>query len=140
MYGEDTDLCLRAAAVDETCLICPAAGIVHHGAQSDAVRADKVLRLFRAKAQLFEKHWRPGTAGFGLRLLDLYVFSRLVATGVLRRVAPARYAAGHAAWCEVWRRRAEFRPRQASPPGPHRADSRGLHPGASPGGCAPSRC
>ena len=107
MYGEDTDLCLRARRANSRCLVCPEARIIHHGGQSDRVRADKMVRLFRAKAQLVRKHWRPSTVWLGLGMLRLWPLSRAAALGLLRLARP-RLRETHAAWSEVWRRRAEF--------------------------------
>ena len=33
------------------------AEIIHHGGGSDRVAADKMIKLLRAKAQLYWKHW-----------------------------------------------------------------------------------
>lgn len=108
MYGEDTDLCLRAWKAGQKCMICPEARLIHYGGKSEDVRADKMVKLFRAKTQFFEKHWRPGTAWFGVRMLDLWAFSRMAALGALRCIRPS-CGAGYKAWREIWQRRGEFR-------------------------------
>lgn len=107
MYGEDTDLCLRARKLGYKCMICPDATLVHHGGASEPVRADKMVRLFRAKGQLFKKHWRSGTMWFGMRMLDLWAMSRMGAFAVISRCQRSRAASYHA-WRDVWRRRGEF--------------------------------
>lgn len=107
MYGEDTDLCMRATAAGYPCLHCPDAQIIHYGGKSDRIRADKMVRLFRAKAQLFEKHWPPHMVGFGIRMLQLWALTRTVATrGAMLLGRDCR--ASHEAWREIFRRRAEF--------------------------------
>jgi GT2 family glycosyltransferase len=130
MYWEDTDLCLRAGAAGRACLICPDAKLIHHGAQSDRVRSEKIIRLFRAKAQLVRKHWSPATRGLGVWSLNCYALSRLTALGLLRRLWPRRPALGesYAVWQEVWSRRGEF----AAP------TPAGSQPGAAPRPMAPS--
>ena len=61
------------------CLICPDAEIIHYGGASETVRADKMVRLFRAKTQLFSQHWDPIAFRFGIFTLDLWVLIRLLA-------------------------------------------------------------
>ena len=107
MYGEETDLCLRAWKAGHRSLICPDATLIHYGGKSERTRADKMIKLFRAKSQLFDKHWRPGMRWFGGAMLRLWAFSRVAATGVLCRVRPSQ-AATHDVWREIWRRRAEW--------------------------------
>jgi GT2 family glycosyltransferase len=107
MYGEDTDLCLRAWKAGYICMICPDAQLIHYGGQSESVRADKMVKLFTAKARLFEKHWRAGDVWFGLCMLDLWAWSRMVALGLLRHFRPGANA-GYEAWREIWRRRREW--------------------------------
>ena len=57
MYGEDADLCLRARMHGARPMVTAAAEIVHYGGQSDRVRPDKIVRLFRARRQLYTRHW-----------------------------------------------------------------------------------
>lgn len=57
MYGEDTDLSIRAWRAGSKCMLCPDVELIHHGGQSEKVKADKMVRLFQAKVRLFRKHW-----------------------------------------------------------------------------------
>jgi GT2 family glycosyltransferase len=116
MYGEDTDLCLRARRANSRCVVCPEARVIHHGGASDRVRPDKIVRLFRAKAQLVRKHWQPSTVWLGLGMLRLWPLSRAAALGLLRLARP-RLREAHAAWREVWQRRAEFMAPVTAPTG-----------------------
>jgi GT2 family glycosyltransferase len=107
MYGEEADLCWRAAKAGERCLICPDAQIIHYGGASETVRADATVKLFVAKARLFARHWsRPGR-WFGVRMLDLWAWSRMVVMGALIWVRPGR-AESYRTWRDVWCRRAEW--------------------------------
>ncbi|MBP7936273.1 MAG: glycosyltransferase family 2 protein [Phycisphaerae bacterium] len=101
MYGEDTDLCLRAGRLGSTCLICPDAAIVHYGGASEKVRADKMARLFRAKAQLIRRHWSPSLIPFGVAMLDLWALTRTAAFGLVSRLKP-EYRQAFKTWREVW--------------------------------------
>ena len=107
MYGEDMDLCLRARSLGLRCVTCPGATLIHHGGASETVRADKMIRLFLAKRQIFDRHWKPHAASFGVRMLVLWAGTRALAFSLLSRVQP-RYRAAAEAWGGVWRRRAEF--------------------------------
>jgi GT2 family glycosyltransferase len=107
MYGEDADLCLRVKAAGYQCLICPDARLIHHGGASEPVRSDKMVRLFRAKAQLFEKHWSRGAAWFGKRMLACWALTRTLALGVVQLVVPS-LRPSFRTWREIWRRRAAY--------------------------------
>ena len=107
MYGEDTDLCIRARKAGSTCMICPDAKVMHYGGQSEKARADKMIRLFRAKSQLFRKHWSHGEQRFGLAMLKLWAFTRMAALKLLSAGAPA-FEGSYQTWREIWHRRREF--------------------------------
>ena len=113
MYGEDADLCLRAHSLGRPCRITPGARLIHHGGASERVRADKMVRLFRARTQLYAKHWSPLGARFGHRMTDAWALTRRLALGALSLVQPGRRAAAKT-WGEIWSRRAEWDPRRAS--------------------------
>jgi hypothetical protein len=83
------------------CMICPDARAIHHGGQSDKVRTDKMIRLFRAKSQLFEKHWPGYQLPLGRAMLQTWTLTRLIGTFLLRRPS-------HQTWREIWRRRREW--------------------------------
>jgi GT2 family glycosyltransferase len=102
MYAEDADLCLRAGLLGARPLISPGATIVHHGGASERVRADKMVRLFTAKAQMFRMHWGRAKGWWGVRLLDLWALLRVVGLRVLRR------REAYAQWRDIWSRRASW--------------------------------
>lgn len=107
MYGEETDLCLRAARRGMACMVCPDAEIVHYGGASEKARSGKMIRLFRAKSQLYAKHWTPRTAWLGARTLDLWALVRLVAFAVGRPVGFGGRD-GLQTWRTVWANRQEW--------------------------------
>ena len=106
MYGEETDLCMRAAVAGVPRFINPEARLVHHGGASEPVRADKMIRLFRSKATLYRKHWSPIAAAYGVSMLKLWALSRLVAHWLRDRLA--RRSIRSQEWAQIWRRRQEF--------------------------------
>lgn len=107
MYGEEADLCLRAQHLGARCLICPDAEIVHHGGASERVRADKMVRLFEAKAKLFARHWGTLSRPLGVLGIDLWAASRMLGLAAMRRIRP-HHASAHEAWRAIWRRRNEW--------------------------------
>jgi GT2 family glycosyltransferase len=115
MYGEDADLCLRAREMGARPLICPEATIVHYGGASERVRADKLVRLFTAKAQLYRRHMRPLSARFSVAMLGLWALVRLVALSALALVRPSKREAAET-WRGVWRRRDAWRRPASAPP------------------------
>jgi GT2 family glycosyltransferase len=120
MYGEDTDLSIRVWKSGHTCLICPDARLIHYGGQADKVRPDKMVRLFRGKAQIFYKHWPKFFRNYGLAMLSLWAATRTMATGVLQSIKPEKRVS-YLAWAEIWQRRQEFdpaKPSKAVPPKP----------------------
>jgi N-acetylglucosaminyl-diphospho-decaprenol L-rhamnosyltransferase len=107
MYGEETDLCLRAAKLGYRCVICPEAQLIHYGGRSERARADKVVKLFRAKVQLFERHWPVGWIKFGVAMLQLWVVKRLIGSGLLTALR-LRERDEYDTWREIFRRRVEY--------------------------------
>jgi N-acetylglucosaminyl-diphospho-decaprenol L-rhamnosyltransferase len=107
MYGEDTDLCMRAWAAGAKCVICPDVTLIHHGGASEPLRADKMVRLFRAKAQLMEKHWRYLPILFGVQMLKMWAGSRTLMLGIFALLRPS-LRSSYVAWKQVWLRRSEY--------------------------------
>ncbi len=108
MYGEETDLCLRARGEGARPRMTPEATIVHYGGASEAVRWAKMVRLFCAKARLMGKHWGSFGRTVGVWSLGWWALTRLVATSVVGLTSSsARERA--AQWREVWKRRREWR-------------------------------
>lgn len=106
MYGEEADLCLRARKIGLRPAITPEATIIHHGGASETVRADKLVRLLRAKAELVKRHFAPGTRRAGLMLLAAWPLSRHLVLSVLSGTNHFREKA--TAWRAVWQRRREW--------------------------------
>jgi len=110
MYGEEVDFCLRAKAVGAKPMITPKATIIHHGGGSQTVRADKLVRLLRAKTELIVRHFPARSRLVALTLFRLWPLSRSVAYSVgayLKRDTQLRVDGGN--WREVWQRRREWK-------------------------------
>ena len=108
MYGEDADLCLRAAAEGAQPVITPDATIIHYCGASEKVRADKMIRIFKAKEQLIRIHWKPPATYLGLEMLRFSVLSRVMACSLLHFIFPKRLNNNSDSWKEIWRRRKEW--------------------------------
>lgn len=108
MYGEDWDLCLRARALGQRCLLCPGAEIVHYGGASEPVQAARIIRLLRTKALLFRKHWHKTSYILGLALLESWVLLRLAGFGLAFYLFRTR-SEEYGCWLGVWAARGQWR-------------------------------
>lgn len=103
MYGEEADLCLRAARKGWRPIITPEAQIMHIvGAASRSQGGKKVL-LAQARATLIRDHWPAGLVPLGLGLMWLWAALRVVASSVLGPLMGRRDA--QQAWKTVWQAR-----------------------------------
>jgi GT2 family glycosyltransferase len=106
MYGDEADLCRRAQTIGLRPMITPEAEIVHYAGASETVRADKLVRLYRALMTLIRRHFPPWQRPLARALLLATPLTRTLALAVL----PARVGRpGREAWRELWVRRAEWR-------------------------------
>lgn len=86
MYGEESDLCLRAKRLGYQPMITPDAQIMHLVGASTPKLSSKVVNLMRAKATLIRDHWGPFRRPLGIGLLWLWVANHRVASLVLRGI------------------------------------------------------
>ncbi len=110
MYGEEADLCLRAAKLGARPAVTPDATIIHYGGASEGIRSEMMVKLLAGKAALIKRHWPIRTGRLGLTLLSLWPLTRAVAlsfTGwVLRRSHLTEEAA---TWRRIWDQRERWR-------------------------------
>lgn len=105
MYGEEADLCLRAKEqLGAKPHISPEACIVHYGAASDQVKADKMVRLLSAKVDLVQKHFPAWQRPLAKALVQAWPFFRSLGFFVL---APTSERGRN--WRQIWHRRAEWK-------------------------------
>jgi GT2 family glycosyltransferase len=129
MYGEESDLCLRARAMGVRAAITPDATIMHLVGASFGHRADKTILVAKAKSTLVRRHWSPLTRWWGLLMLWAWAAGRRAATGVLAVMQPSRFAKKAAVWSEVWSRRHDWL--AGYPEGPRPVDDPARLVGAS---------
>jgi len=105
MYGEDADLCLRAAEMGWKLGICSEATLIHLGGQSERIRHDKLTRLIQAKADLIRDHFPKPKAYLALLLLSAWPASRFLAFLILRTVGCRGAEHSMNQWKQVWESR-----------------------------------
>jgi GT2 family glycosyltransferase len=109
MYGEEADLCLRGLAQGLRPMVTPTATMVHYGAASDTVRADKMVRLLSAKISLIQRHFGPVRGWMARQLLRLWPVTRAFALHAFATLTGRKQARVKAQeWDQVWRRRADW--------------------------------
>ncbi|MEL6915173.1 MAG: glycosyltransferase family 2 protein [Pseudomonadota bacterium] len=102
MYGEEADLCHRARhLLHARPHITPAASIIHYEGASEKVRADKMVRLNRAKVELIKRQFPSWQQSLARGLFALWPLSRRIILGALGRPSAKD-------WAEIWRRRREW--------------------------------
>lgn len=110
MYGEEADLCLRAAQQGARPAITPKATIIHYGGASEPARASKMVKLMAAKISLVQRHVPRRQQPLTRSLIIAWPLSRLLALSAIGLVVRShRIIAARKAWLEIWRRRDEWR-------------------------------
>lgn len=108
MYGEDSDLCLRARALGARPMITPEARITHFYGASTKLRSNKIAAVAKARATLIRDHWPAWQVPIGLGLMWAGAALRRVASGLGGRMfggAWIEWAQIHGA---VWDNRADW--------------------------------
>lgn len=100
MYGEESDLCIRATALGARPIITPDATIVHYGAASDTVKEDKHVRLFSAELMLYARHFSRLSSSTARWLMLAGTWGRAMSMRLLGR--------RESAWIGIWNRRKEW--------------------------------
>lgn len=105
LYGEDVDLCLRAASIGWQPVIAVGAGYTHVGGMTaDASHHRRVL-LHRGKVELYRRHLAPWQAALAVRALQIGALVR----GAAAVAAGTRLARRAAPWIELYRARQSWR-------------------------------
>ncbi|MCG8491229.1 MAG: glycosyltransferase family 2 protein [Sneathiellales bacterium] len=98
MYGEEADLCLRAAEAGYQPMITPKAEIMHLVGASSSRKADKLKLVAQSRVTLIKDHWWKPLVPLGLLLMFVWVFSRFAAVKFLK----PRNSASYETWTEMW--------------------------------------
>lgn len=140
MYGEDTDLSMRARAAGYRPTIVPTAAIVHHVGASSSNWAAKHVLVLRGKTTLARKHWTGWRQRLCLAMIVLGVALRALAD-LGSGLARGRPRARASDWRALWRRRRDWwpgYPPYTEPTGGVPSQSR-VPPEPASGTCHPSR-
>ena len=105
MYGEEADLCLRAAALGFRPMITPNAEIMHLGGAA-APKAVRMLQLWRSKATLVRGHWPSPLVPVGLSELWLCCATRRL--GSLAASKLSGRSNREDVWRELWEKRNDW--------------------------------
>lgn len=108
MYGEESDLCLRAARDGFRPMITPNAQIMHLVGASFAANERKVVLVMKARATLIRDHWPRWKVPLGLGLMWCWAALRRAATLPLAASSKDRHRALAARWRNIWRARRDW--------------------------------
>lgn len=106
MYGEEADLCLRAAKSGYRPMITPDAQIMHLVGASTPQYSRKLIQLLQARATLIHDHWTPPGRWLALALLGMWSFNHMIQSTAMRVLG--RSGAQSEAWIDLWRDRANW--------------------------------
>ena len=106
MYGEESDLCLRANADGYRPMITPDAQIMHLVGASTPKLSGKVIKLMKAKATLVRDHWGPVARPIGIGLLWLWLINHRIASLLLRMIRGTNDTSER--WDVLWTQRHEW--------------------------------
>ncbi len=104
MYGEEFDMCLRAAKHGYRPMITPDARVMHMGGASARLPEDRLFQQSRSRASFIRDHWSPLAIPVGISLMRLWAFVRMAAA----RLRSSDEGEEARIWTNIWRRRGEW--------------------------------
>ncbi|MEL7444645.1 MAG: glycosyltransferase family 2 protein [Pseudomonadota bacterium] len=107
MYGEEVDMCLRAAKLGYRPMITPKARIMHLGGASARKREEKMFQQASCRATLIQDHWGPIRAPLGLLMLRLWITVR-ASVATLQSLFGRGDELENSSWRNLWSRRREW--------------------------------
>ena len=106
MFGEETDLCLRARKLGARPVITPTATIVHYGGASYPKRADQIVQMLAGRVTLMNRHWPSVSRFLGRCLYYAIPLTRSVVYGTAAAITRrTNYRQKAKMWAEVWNKR-----------------------------------
>jgi hypothetical protein len=105
MYGEEADMCLRAATLGYRPMITPDAQIMHLGGAS-APKGARMLQNWRSKATMVRGHWSKPMVPVGVAELWLCCASRALAYAIIGKTTGRSMASNE--WLMMWSKRREW--------------------------------
>ena len=106
MFGEETDLCLRAAKLGYSPMITPDAQIVHHVGASYGGNEERTIKVLKGRVTLIRDHWSRPAQLIGITLITFWAALQLARY----RLGFARKGSDESAskWSNIWARRREW--------------------------------
>lgn len=112
MYGEEADLCLRAARLGYRPMITPHSQIMHLvGATANAsaiVEANKIILLAKARVTLIKNHWQPIPSMIGVGLSWLWGFNRFALCRLMAALSVPGSGERLEKWATIWNVRKDW--------------------------------
>lgn len=108
MYGEEADLCLRAAKIGFQPMITPDAEIMHLVGASTSVRAEKQILVAKARATLIRDHWSKLQVPIGLAFMWIWGGSRTIISRLLAIIPSDTNRKRAENWRMIWSRRRDW--------------------------------
>lgn len=105
MYGEETDLCMRAIKGGMRPIVTPDATIIHHGGASETIPLEKLIRLQDGQIRLFRRHFSRLGFEAVYQAMKVGVIARAFVTGLKNLITRSD---AENMWLGVWRRRSEW--------------------------------
>jgi len=108
MYAEEADLCMRAITEHGAKpMVTPDAVIIHYGGASEAIRANRVVKLVQGKLTLIRHHFHGWRKALALLIYRYWPLTRAVAGSMVSVIRP-KLGKQAPTWWEVWARRDEW--------------------------------
>ncbi|MCR9130781.1 MAG: glycosyltransferase family 2 protein [Alphaproteobacteria bacterium] len=108
MYGEESDLCLRAARLGYRPRITPEAEIMHLVGASAATRSDKAVRVAKARTTLVRDHWPAWQQPYAHLCFWLWIAGRRTVSAALALLPGQAHKERAARWKAIWQARQDW--------------------------------
>lgn len=108
MYGEEADLCLRAAKRGYQPMITPEAEIMHLVGASSGRVADKVVMVAKSRVSLIRDHWPSVIVPLGVGMMWLWGALRVAAARLLALSGRPRHREAGEKWRHIWAKRRDW--------------------------------
>ncbi|MCU9847991.1 glycosyltransferase family 2 protein [Defluviimonas sp. WL0024] len=108
IYGEEADLCLRAARLGCRPMVTPDAEIMHLVGASSKTLGDKLVLLAKARVTLIRDHWPRAWVPFGLAMMWTWSATRAAGYGLAARLLGGRMRQRADSWVRLWRARRDW--------------------------------
>jgi GT2 family glycosyltransferase len=103
--GEEADMCLRARSLGYRPRITPDATIIHYGGLSETIESEKIIRNYKARTWIIQRHWPRFLVPLGKALHLACGARRFISATTLYRFHSLRPTPPPTVLREVWHKR-----------------------------------